>query len=230
MEDGPCPYKDRVVFWYHDESTFYANDHCKVHWVHMKEKAVPQSKGEGASLMVADFISADYGWLCSWKGQSTTQKLFCAGKACNGYYTNDDIIVQAEDTMDILEAEFPNETHCLIYDNAMTHTAQASDALSASKMPKGPSEKFSCEINVIGTNGKPVYGPDGRFLKQKVRMQNGYFHDGTPQDFYFPDQYPQAGMFKGIAIILEKCGYKNCSGCVGRWAECVDFLQDSQHS
>ncbi|KAF8156729.1 hypothetical protein B0H34DRAFT_629354, partial [Crassisporium funariophilum] len=47
----------------HDKSTFYVNDWQKVGWVHKDATAVPRAKGEGASLMVADFISADYGWL-----------------------------------------------------------------------------------------------------------------------------------------------------------------------
>ena len=52
-----------TVVWVHDESTFYANDRRKLRWVHKSEAAVPQAKGEGASLMFADFVSADYGWL-----------------------------------------------------------------------------------------------------------------------------------------------------------------------
>ncbi|KIK82067.1 hypothetical protein PAXRUDRAFT_154615 [Paxillus rubicundulus Ve08.2h10] len=53
----------KVVVWFHDESMFYVNDHRKLHWVHCFEEAVPQPKGEGASLMVAHFVLADYGWL-----------------------------------------------------------------------------------------------------------------------------------------------------------------------
>lgn len=55
----------QVVFWYHDKSMFYANDHHQVYWVKKGEKAQPRAKGEGASLMVADFVSANYGWLRS---------------------------------------------------------------------------------------------------------------------------------------------------------------------
>jgi len=53
----------RIVLWYHDESTFYAHDRQKKRWVHKSEKATPYAKGEGHSLMVADFVSAGYGWL-----------------------------------------------------------------------------------------------------------------------------------------------------------------------
>ncbi|EUC58188.1 tyrosine kinase catalytic domain protein, partial [Rhizoctonia solani AG-3 Rhs1AP] len=54
-----------VVVWFHDESTFYAHDRRLTRWVHENETAGIYKKGEGVSLMVADFISADYGWLRS---------------------------------------------------------------------------------------------------------------------------------------------------------------------
>jgi hypothetical protein len=54
-----------VVLWCHDELIFYAHDCCKIRWVHGSEKVKPYAKGEGHSLMVADFVSADYGFLCS---------------------------------------------------------------------------------------------------------------------------------------------------------------------
>ena len=56
MPEGVC-----IVTWFHNESTFYANDHHKVYWVHKEETAKPMPKGEGASMMVADFILANYG-------------------------------------------------------------------------------------------------------------------------------------------------------------------------
>jgi hypothetical protein len=49
-----------VVLWYHDKSTFYAHDWQKKRWVHKSEMATPYAKGEGHSLMVVDFVSADY--------------------------------------------------------------------------------------------------------------------------------------------------------------------------
>ncbi|KAJ7309359.1 hypothetical protein DFH08DRAFT_1050065 [Mycena albidolilacea] len=54
-----------VVIWRHDESTFYAHDRRDVRWVHETEHASIKSKGEGASQMVGDFVSPDYGWLRS---------------------------------------------------------------------------------------------------------------------------------------------------------------------
>ena len=54
-----------IVVWRHDESTFYANDRRRLRHVHNSETAKPYAKGEGISMMVADLISLDYGWLTS---------------------------------------------------------------------------------------------------------------------------------------------------------------------
>jgi hypothetical protein len=52
-----------LVVWNHDESTYYANDWRKIRWVHKNETAMPYAKGEGPSMMIADMISPDYGFL-----------------------------------------------------------------------------------------------------------------------------------------------------------------------
>jgi len=62
------PAKKRIVLVTHDESTFYANDRRKTHWVHATEMAEPVKKGEGVSLMISDFCSPDLGWLKSKDG------------------------------------------------------------------------------------------------------------------------------------------------------------------
>ncbi|KAG2073868.1 hypothetical protein BDR04DRAFT_1009393, partial [Suillus decipiens] len=76
IEDPQAASDWQVVVWFHDESTFYANDHWKQHWVHILEGAVPQPKGEGALLMVTDFVLADYGWLRSPNGKESACILF----------------------------------------------------------------------------------------------------------------------------------------------------------
>jgi hypothetical protein len=57
-----------TIFWCHNKSIFYAHDCHKLQWVHKGETATPYAKGEGHSLMVTDFMSADYSWLCSHDG------------------------------------------------------------------------------------------------------------------------------------------------------------------
>ena len=48
-------------------------------------------------------------------------------------------------------------------------------------------------------------------------MADGYFTDGTLQTLYFPDGHPRAGVFKGMARILEEWGWGDMSKV---WAEC----------
>jgi hypothetical protein len=216
----PAPGERRTVVWFHDESTFYANDRRKQRWVHKSETAVPYAKGEGASLMVADFVSADYGWLRSPDGKEAARVLFRAGKAREGYFTNEDIVAQAQKAMDILQKHFPDEDHVLVFDNATTHLKRADGALSARRMPKGiskPGTNFGVEVSVLGDDGKPVYGRDGKIAKEKVQMSNGKFSDGSEQQFYFPAGHEHQGLFKGMAIILEERGIQ---GIKGKKAQC----------
>jgi len=81
----------RVVVWYHDESTFYAHDRRQKRWVHKSENAKPYAKGEGHSLMVADFYSPEYGWLQPKDGKKRACILFRAGKARDGYFDNNNV-------------------------------------------------------------------------------------------------------------------------------------------
>ncbi|KIK76505.1 hypothetical protein PAXRUDRAFT_169730 [Paxillus rubicundulus Ve08.2h10] len=213
--DRPVQEQERVIIWFHDESTFYANDHCKVYWVHKDETAKPRAKGEGASLMVADFISADYGWLRSACGQDATHILFKAGKAHDGYFTNDDILRHTKIAMEVLEKHFPNERHIFIFDNATMHLKRADDALSACQMPKYPNKpgkpNFGVNRNIIDVDGKPVYGTDGKILKERVKMSDGKLPSRGPQSFYFRPDDPRGleGNFKGMVIILEERGFKD---------------------
>jgi hypothetical protein len=204
----PRPNERHVVMWFHDESTFYANDRRKSGWVHKTETAVPYAKGEGPSQMVADVISADYGWLRSPDGKEQAWVFFKAGKNREGYFTSDEILEQATKVMDILDKHYPNEDHVLVFDNATTHTKRADGALSARYMPKftsSPKKNWGVEVNMRGENGKPVYGPDGKILKLKIRMEDAMFADGQKQALYFEDG-PKAGLFKGMAVLLQECG------------------------
>lgn len=75
---SPSPTRPSVL-WFHDQCIFYQNDRRKCCWVHVSEKPVPLLKGEGVSLMVSDFISADYGWLRSPDGTDSARVLFRPG-------------------------------------------------------------------------------------------------------------------------------------------------------
>lgn len=47
----------------HDESTFYTNGRRKTQWNHAMDKATPQCKGEGPSLIISDMMTAEWGRL-----------------------------------------------------------------------------------------------------------------------------------------------------------------------
>lgn len=209
-----------TVVWFHNESTFYANDRKVNRWVHVSETANPYAKGEGPSQMVADMVSADYGWLRSPDGSETAWVLFKAGKNRNGYFTNDDILNQANNAMDILAKHFPNENHVLVFDNATTHAKRADGALSASKMPKNISNKFLVEVNVHNEARQLVYSPNRKIMKKKIRMEDAQFADGSKQALYFEPGHPQDGLFKGMSILLEERGMITETKLL---AQCKDF-------
>ncbi|CCO38038.1 hypothetical protein BN14_12201 [Rhizoctonia solani AG-1 IB] len=57
------PGEKPIIVWFHDESTFFANDRQIVRWVGPDETPKPLKKGEGITIMVADFVCAQFGWL-----------------------------------------------------------------------------------------------------------------------------------------------------------------------
>ena len=110
-----------VVVWFHNKSTFYAYDHHAVYWRYKDGGPKPQPKGKGTLLMVAHFVSTDYGYLQSPNGAKTACILFRAGKGQDGYYTNECIIQHAKKAIDILQKYYPNDDHVMVFDNATTH-------------------------------------------------------------------------------------------------------------
>ncbi|KAG2159097.1 uncharacterized protein EDB93DRAFT_1237838 [Suillus bovinus] len=171
-----------------EEASDEPRPHTQLYWVHGNETAKPRPKGEGASLMVADFVSADYGWLRSSCGEEAARILFRAGKSQDSYFTNASILRHAELAMDILDRHYP-------HDQAFERT-------------------------MIGSDGKPVHGADGKALNEKVRMADGVLPDGSAQCFYFPEGHARAGRFKGMAEILKERGFE---GCKKLRVECPNF-------
>lgn len=219
LPEGETP----EIAWFHDESIFYANDRRKVRWVHESETAKPYAKGEGPSLMVADFFSADYGFLRTPDGSLSARVLFKPGKGRNGYWTWEDVVAQARQAMGILKQHFTGATHTFYYDNARIHLKRPEGSLSALKMPKNTpadGKNWGVEVTLRDDTGKPIYAPNGSICMHKIRTHGARFADGTPQDLYFPEGHRQAGKFKGMAVILEERGYGNMSKVL---AQCKGF-------
>jgi hypothetical protein len=155
--------------------------------------------------MVADFVSADYGWLQSRNGNESARVLFRAGKGRDGYFSNDEIIHHAEKAMTILEKDYADEDHVFVFDNATTHMKWADGALSAHQMPK-TCKVWGVSAPMRNTEGKQIHGPNGKVSMHKICIANGFFN-GSPHEFYWPDGHQSAGLFKGMAIILEERGF-----------------------
>lgn len=109
--------------------------------------------------------------------------------------------------MDILEKHYPNKNHVFVFDNASTHQKRADGALSVHRMPKCTStaeNNWGVEVNICRDDRQSVYGSNGRVLKHKIKMVDATFADGTPQSLYFDASHKKAGVFKGMAVILEE--------------------------
>ncbi|TRM55594.1 hypothetical protein BD626DRAFT_577096 [Schizophyllum amplum] len=208
----------RVVIWYHDESIFYAHDRQRKYWYHKDSTAEPYKKGEGASFMIADYFSADFGWLRGSKGESARHTMR-PGKNKDGYFTAEDIEKQAMDAIDICDAQWPDCDHVFVYDNATTHRKRKEGCLSARYMPKNRSGtratryKKAEDVNFLVTVN----------TRDSIQMTGATFEDGTPQPLYYADNHPDptfAGKFKGMKTILEERGLHDF---VDLLAECKDF-------
>jgi len=127
--------------------------------------------------------------------------------------------VQVVNAMDILVKHYLNKEHIFIFGNTKTHLKRASDALSAHKMPKSPSESWGIMVIAKDANGKPVCDGNGNVVKDKIWMTDTRLPNGAPQPLYFLEGHECAGWFKGMAQILVEQGYTNApclpAGCKG---------------
>lgn len=87
-------------------------------------------------------------------------------------------------------------------------------------IPK-PGHNWGIEVSQHDAEtGKKINKPDGSPVKIKIRMGDACFTDRTPQSLYFPEGHERASVFKGMAKILEECGFGDMSKV---HAECKGF-------
>ncbi|QRV89164.1 DDE superfamily endonuclease [Ceratobasidium sp. AG-Ba] len=202
------PGEKRIIFWFHDESIFYANDRRHIRWVYVGEHAIPYQKGEGCSIMVADFMCAEFGWLRGANGEDA-RVIMSPGKSRDGYFTGEKVVEQLKTAISIAKGRYPDYTHVFLYDNAPAHVKRPVGSISARKMPKMPAKNFTFPST------------DGQGRKIQVRMEDGRLPDGTHQPFYFPNDHPSSpGYFKGMAQILRERGMAHVAE---KRAECPGF-------
>ncbi|QRV87093.1 DDE superfamily endonuclease [Ceratobasidium sp. AG-Ba] len=196
-----------AVVWFHDESTLYAHDRRRTRWCLEGESLAIYKKGEGISMMVADFVSADYGWLrCCSENQRENEEenharvIWHAGSRRDGWFCMRDVAEQLEHAIAIVKDQYPNEEHVFVFDNAPIHKKRPDNAPNVARMTLNRSDCVLAE----------TAGPDGK--KIKVKMLPARFSDGSPQELYYPIDYPNRswrGKFKGLATLLEERGVPN---------------------
>lgn len=124
----------------------------------------------------------------------------------------------------LLTEFYPEYNHVLIYDNASTHLKHEENALSAQKMPKNTpkvAKTWGIEVSLQDPlTGKIMHKQDGMPKKTKIWMGDACFKDGMPQPLYFLEGHECAGVFKGMAKILEEQGYGDMSKI---HAKCKNF-------
>ena len=135
---------------------------------------------------------------------SEARLFFRAGKTRDGYFDNDDLILEVDKAIDIFEGKTNGfATGLFLFDNAPSHQKRAQDALSAQKMPKSPHATW-------------------RHHKNGPRMRTTtYGSNNTPQDFYHADNHPtMPGWFKGMEEIIKERGLWPATGLN---AQCEGF-------
>jgi hypothetical protein len=70
------------------------------------------------------------------------------------------------------------------------------------------------EVTKRDESDNRIYLPDGKVAKEKIPMSDARFNDGTPQPLYISEGHPQAGVFKGMVVILEERGFDTKNLCV----------------
>src|SRR5258708_16426350 len=144
-------------------------------WVHDTETAKPYAKGEGQSYMIADFVSANYGWLSSSDGSLTACVGLKPGANHDGYFGNDQVLAQVKTAIQLAKETYLDDEHIFIFDNACTHAKCADDALSACGLPKHTSKPGSNWMLKVKR-----HDVNGTLINEHICMHDATFANGTP--------------------------------------------------
>jgi hypothetical protein len=70
--------------------------------------------------------------------------------------------------MDILDKDYKDEDHILVFDNTTMHLKHKEDTLSATKMPKftpAAGKNWGVEVDELDEDCNVVHGTDGKVLR-----------------------------------------------------------------
>ena len=207
------PSKSRyVIFLYHDETVFNANDAQGTTWVDPEGRGAIRPKGKGRGLMISDYIEEFGGYL-----RLTQEQLVDARREFisfpreardmlefqrDSYWDNERFMRSVRKAVRIAEYKYPSDQYDLvwIFDHSSGHQAYSEDALVASLMNVKPGGK-------------------------QPKMHPGRLPDGTPQSMVFMNGTP-----KGLDIILRERGVNtdglNRLEMVKRMQEFPDFKHE----
>ena len=149
IEPPTADKRDKTIFFFHDESTFNANDGQNLKWG-MKGEKIMKKKSRGAGIMVSDFVDERHGFL------ALTDSEYEQAKASNPgikHYAREFLeygenkeeysrfLTQIKRAAAIAEIKYPKHEgwrHCWVFDNSSCHNAMANDALNVNSMNVKP--------------------------------------------------------------------------------------------
>ena len=147
--------REKTVVFFHDESTFMANEGQTTMWGKKGEHILsPKSKGSG--IMVSDFVDERCGYLSLTDDEFSlacltnpnirkqARQFLEYGESREGYWTSAKFMCQMEAAVEIAEVKYPKTDgwqHVWVFDQSSCHRAMADDALDASKMNVNPGGK-----------------------------------------------------------------------------------------
>ncbi|KAJ7343030.1 hypothetical protein DFH08DRAFT_703541, partial [Mycena albidolilacea] len=116
----------------HNKSTFFQWDRCKAYYQHSSMAPKPERKGEGESLMISDFLTAEWGRLVNSEECGEAWLFFEAGKDRDRYFANKHLLKQTDKAINIFEAKTNRTmTGLFLYNNTPGHLKRAPNALLA---------------------------------------------------------------------------------------------------
>ena len=171
LQDGEV----RVIPIVHDESIFHSNEAQAVLW---EEDGIGgiRAKSKGPSQHISGFSCPCHGFPALDGAKS--YKIINPGKNNDGYWTNDDLVLQVQEVIPLFEALHPDCELLFMFDNSQNHHKKSPDGLC---------------VNVLNLS-------DGG--KNTPKLRNGWFIvNGQRQDFQMQNEY---GVQKGLKTILQE--------------------------
>ena len=147
--------RSKTVMFFHDESTFNANEDQYIMWGTKGQKMI-KPKSRGAGIMVSDFIDEIHGFLAfsdeEYEEAKETipgirkyaREFLEYGESKEGYWTRDRFVAQMERAVVIAEVKYPKSSgwrHVWMFDHSSCHAAMADDALDVNHMNVKPGGK-----------------------------------------------------------------------------------------